>query len=376
MSDALADPRPPAARRRAVRRRALQDPDRPPRRARRHRPALMGTSHRQAPVRNIVGRVREGLAELFRCPRATRSSSATAAPRRSGTSRRFGLIREKSQHLSFGEFSSKFATAAAAGAVARRAVGHQQRARLAARPGRRGRRRRLRLGAQRDLHRRDGAGRRPAGLADDALVLIDATSGAGGLPVDLTEVDVYYFAPAEVLRLRRRPLGRDPLAARAGAGRADRRDRPLRPGVLRPADRDRQLGQEPDLQHPLGGDAVPDGRAAGLDERPGRPQGHGRADHRLLRRALRLGRADVVHRRRTSPTRRTARWSSAPSTSTTPSTPPRSPVLRANGIVDTEPYRKLGRNQLRIAMYPADRPRRRRGAHRLHRLRRRAARRR
>ena len=161
---------------------------------------------------------------------------------------------------------------------------------------------------------------------------------------------------------------------RARARRRDRRDRPLGPGVLRPADRDRQLAQEPDLQHPVGRHAVPDGRAAGLDERPGRPR---------------------------------RRWSSAP--------PPRSDALygwaektsyttpyvadpdhrslvigtidfddaidaaavaatlRANGIVDTEPYRKLGRNQLRIAMYPADRPGRRRGAHRLHRLRRRTA---
>ena len=52
--------------------------------------SLMGTSHRQAPVNNLVGRVREGLATLFACPTATRWSSATAAPRRSGTSRRSG----------------------------------------------------------------------------------------------------------------------------------------------------------------------------------------------------------------------------------------------------------------------------------------------
>ena len=82
---------------------------------------------------------------------------------------------------------------------------------------------------------------------------------------------------------------------RARAGRGDRRVRPAHPGVLRPAHRDRQLAQEPDLQHPVGRHAVPDGRAAGLDERPGRPGRHGRAHHRVVRRALRLGREDAVH---------------------------------------------------------------------------------
>ena len=78
---------------------------------------------------------------------------------------------------------------------------------------------------------------------------------------------------------------------------------------------------------------------------------------RLLGPPLRLGRGERVRDARSSPTRPSARWSSARSTSTTRSTPPRSPsALRANGIVDVEPYRKLGRNQLRIGMFPAVEP--------------------
>ena len=136
---------------------------------------------------------------------------------------------------------------------------------------------------------------RPAGLADD-----DAGAGRRHLrrrrPAGRPDRGRrLLLRAAEVLRLRRRPVDRDHVAARARPGRGDRRHRPLRPAVLRPADRDRQLGQEPDLQHPVGRHAVPDGRAAGLDERPGRPDGHGRADHRVVRRALRLGREDAVH---------------------------------------------------------------------------------
>ena len=107
--------------------------------------------------------------------------------------------------------------------------------------------------------------------------------------------------------------------------------RPLDPGVLRPADRDRQLGQEPDLQHPVGGHAVPDGRAAGLDERPGRARGDGRARRPPPPRRSTGGPSGRRTPRRTSPTPPTGRWSSAPSTSTrrsppTPSPPPCAPT--------------------------------------------------
>ena len=165
---------------------------------------------------------------------------------------------------------------------------------------------------------------RPDGADDGALVLIDATSGAGGLPVDLTESDVYYFAP-------QKSFASDgglwvALFSPAALERAERiaasgRHIPAFFDLPTAIDNSRQ---EPDLQHPLGRDAVPDGRAAGLDERRGRPQGHGRADHPVLGARSTAGPSGRRTRSPTSPTPRTARWSSAPSTSTTPSTPPRS----------------------------------------------------
>ena len=210
---------------------------------------------------------------------------------------------------------------------------------------------------------------RPAGADEGALVLIDATSGAGGLPVDLAETDVYYFAP-------QKSFASDgglwlALMSPAALERAarDRGVRPAHPGVLRPADRDRQLPQEPDLQHPVDRHAVPDGRAARLDERPGRPQGHGRAHHRSPRttlygwaerdvvrdpyvadpahRSLVIGTIDFdeAHRRRRD--RRD---------------PARQRHRRHRALPQARPQPAADRD------VPGDRPRRRRGAHRLHRL--------
>ena len=83
--------------------------------------SLMGTSHRQAPVRDTVGRVREGLAELFSLPEGYEVVLGNGGATAFWDIATFGLIREKSQHLSFGEFSSKFAKAVDGGAVAGRA---------------------------------------------------------------------------------------------------------------------------------------------------------------------------------------------------------------------------------------------------------------
>ena len=83
--------------------------------------------------------------------------------------------------------------------------------------------------------------KRVAGADEGALVLVDATSGAGGLPVDIAETRRLLLRPAEVLRLRRRPVDRRLLPGRAGARRAHPASGPPHPGVLRPADGDRQL---------------------------------------------------------------------------------------------------------------------------------------
>ena len=211
--------------------------------------SLMGTSHRQAPVRNLVGRVRAGLGELFNLPDGYEVVLGNGGATAFWDIATFGLIREKSQHLSFGEFSSKFAKAAAAAPfLAEPSV-------IASEPGS--------LPAPQaeegvDVYAWAHNETSTAVMApvqrvadDDSLVLIDATSGAGGLPVDLTQVDAYYFAP-------QKSFASDgglwlALMSPAALERAEshRRRRPVDPGVLRPAHRDRQLAQEPDLQHPL-----------------------------------------------------------------------------------------------------------------------------
>ncbi|MCW2792520.1 MAG: phosphoserine aminotransferase, partial [Nocardioides sp.] len=158
--------------------------------------SLMGTSHRQAPVRGTVGRVREGLAALFSLPEGHEVVLGNGGATAFWDIATYGLIREKSQHLAFGEFSSKFAKAAAdAPWLADPSV-------IKADPGSR-----PVAVAEEGVDAYAWAQNetstavmapvvRPAGTsADEALVLVDATSGAGGLPVDLTEVDAYYFAP-------------------------------------------------------------------------------------------------------------------------------------------------------------------------------------
>ena len=120
--------------------------------------SLMGTSHRQAPVRGLVGRVQEGLATFFDLPEGYEVVLGNGGATAFWDVATYGLIREKSQHLTFGEFSSKFAAAAAAApwlddpSVVKSDPG--TRPDPVAEDGRR----RLRLGAQRDLDRGDGAG--------------------------------------------------------------------------------------------------------------------------------------------------------------------------------------------------------------------------
>jgi phosphoserine aminotransferase len=157
--------------------------------------SLLGTSHRQAPVRDTVGRVREGLAALFSLPEGYEVVLGNGGATAFWDVATYGLIREKSQHLSFGEFSSKFAKAAqeapwlAEPSVIKSDPG--SRPEPAAEEG---------VDAYAWAHNETSTAvmapvRRPEGAADDAVVLIDATSGAGGLPVDVNEVDAYYFAP-------------------------------------------------------------------------------------------------------------------------------------------------------------------------------------
>jgi phosphoserine aminotransferase len=157
--------------------------------------ALLGTSHRQPPVRNLVGRLRAGLGELFTLPGGYEVVLGLGGSTAFWDAAAFNLVRERSQHLVFGEFGGKFAaTATGAPFLAEPSVirsepgSHPEWSPL---PG---------VDVYATPHNETSTGvakpvRRPVGADSDALHLVDATSGAGGLPVDVAEADVYYFAP-------------------------------------------------------------------------------------------------------------------------------------------------------------------------------------
>ena len=157
--------------------------------------AVMGTSHRQKPVKALVGRVRAGLAELFGAPDGYEIALGNGGTTAFWDAAALSLVRDRALHLSFGEFSRKFAD------VTRNAPFLGDPIVLQAEPG----------DAPQPIgdpavdaiawaHNETSTGVmvpvvRPANAGDDALVLIDATSGAGGLPLDAAQADAYYFAP-------------------------------------------------------------------------------------------------------------------------------------------------------------------------------------
>ncbi|MGH3525587.1 MAG: aminotransferase class V-fold PLP-dependent enzyme, partial [Mycobacterium sp.] len=156
--------------------------------------ALFGTSHRQAPVKDLVGRVRSGLRDFFSVPDGYEVVLGNGGATAFWDAAAFGLIDKRSLHLSYGEFSSKFAAAVTKNPFIGEPIVVKSDPGSAPEP-------------QSDpsvdviawAHNETSTGvavpvQRPAG-SGDALVLIDATSGAGGLPVDITETDAYYFAP-------------------------------------------------------------------------------------------------------------------------------------------------------------------------------------
>jgi phosphoserine aminotransferase len=160
----------------------------------------MGTSHRQSPVRSLVGEIRAGLCELFAAPDGYEVAIGNGGTTAFWDAAAFGLVRERALHLSYGEFTSKFAAVTSGAPFLAEPVLVEADAGDAPDPAGIGERARE---AGADVigwaHNETSTGvmvpvLRPAG-AEDALVLIDATSGAGGLPVELASADAYYFAP-------------------------------------------------------------------------------------------------------------------------------------------------------------------------------------
>ncbi|MDR6862766.1 phosphoserine transaminase [Phycicoccus sp. 3266] len=314
---------------------------------------LLGTSHRQAPVRNLVGAVREGLGELFSLPEGYEIILGNGGSTAFWDIAAFGLVRERAQHLSFGEFSSKFAS------VTQKAPFLGESTVIKADPGT--------LAAPRaeegvDVyawpHNETSTGvmapvRRVEGADEGALVLIDATSGAGGLPVDVAEADVYYFGPQKC------------FASDGGLWLAA-----FSPAALARVEEIEATGRwVPDFfSLPT---AVSNSR---LNQTYNTPALSTLA---LLRAQVdwlnEQGGLDWAVARTADSSGRLYEWAERTSYTTPYVADPaaRSQVvatidfsddvdaaavaktLRANGVVDVEPYRKLGRNQLRVATFPA-----------------------
>jgi phosphoserine aminotransferase len=314
-------------------------------------PGYLGTSHRQQPVRSVVARIRAGLAELFDLPAGYEVALGNGGATLFWDLATFSLIRRRSQHLVFGEFSAKFAAAAAAAphldppqTISSPPGSHPQ-----ARPD-------PAVDLYALTHNETSTGvampvRRPAGAG--GLVCVDATSGAGGLPVDPRELDVYYFAPQKALAgdgglwvALLSPAAVARVGEIAAAGRwvpatldlaaalaLSRADQTLNTPALATLF---LLAHQVDWLNAQGGLAWATKRC---DESAGIVYGWAEASRYATPFV-----ADPAMRSHTVATIDLDDSVDAAAISRT---------LRANGIVDTEPYRKLGRNQLRIGMYPA-----------------------
>ena len=314
---------------------------------------VLGTSHRQAPVRSLVRRVRAGLAELFALPEGYEVVLGNGGATAFWDIAAFGLIRERCQHLSFGEFSAKFAKVTAGApflgepTVIRSEPGTCPQPRAEAG-----------VDAYAWPHNETSTGvmapvRRPAGVDDGALVLIDATSGAGGLPVDIGQADVYYFAPQKCFAADgglwvaiMSPAALARVEQIAGSGRWVPPFYDL-PSAIDNSRKEQTYNTPSVATLALFADQVEwlTGNG-GLDWAVARTQD---SSGRLYTWAEKSGYAtpfvaDPADRSLVVGTIDLAEPVDAAAVAAT---------LRANGIVDTEPYRKLGRNQLRIGMFPA-----------------------
>jgi phosphoserine aminotransferase len=314
---------------------------------------VLGTSHRQAPVRNLVGEVRNGLADLFNLPEGYEIILGNGGSTAFWDIAAFGLVRQRAQHLAFGEFSAKF------GSVTQKAPFLGESTIIKGEPGTL-----PTPSAQAGVdvyawaHNETSTGvmapvTRVRGADDGALILIDATSGAGGLPLDVAESDVYYFGPQKC------------FAADGGLWLAA-----FSPAALARVDEIAATNRwVPDFfSLPT---AISNSR---LNQTYNTP-----AVSTLALLASQIGwindqgGLDWAVKRTTDSSSRLYSWAEATAYTSPFVADPAArslvvgtidftdavdaaavaKVLRANGVVDVEPYRKLGRNQLRVGMFPA-----------------------
>ena len=314
--------------------------------------SILGTSHRQKPVKNVVKRVREGLTSLFNLPEGYEVVLGNGGSTAFWDIATFGLIEDRSQHLVFGEFSSKFASAAKEApflgepTVIKTEPGSHPVS--VAEAG---------IDVYALTHNETSTGVampiiRPTGT-DGAIVLVDATSAAGGLMVEAKEFDTYYFAPQKS------------FASDGGLWIAI-----MSPAAIARAEKIKASGRWVPAFFDLG-IAIENSR---LDQTYNTP-----ALVTLMLLAEQIewmnanGGLSFAAGRSTQSSDILYSWAEKTSYTTPFVTDPamRSKVvgtinfddaidatkiaaaLRANGIVDTEPYRKLGKNQLRVGMFPA-----------------------
>ncbi|MEV7213858.1 phosphoserine transaminase [Kitasatospora cineracea] len=315
--------------------------------------SLLGTSHRQAPVKNLVKRVRQGVAELFSLPEGYEVVLGNGGSTAFWDIAAFGLVREKSQHLDFGEFSSKFASSVKAApwlaepTVIKTAPGTHPLP--VAEAG---------VDVYGLTHNETSTGvampiRRPEGADAGSLVLVDATSGAGGLPVDIRETDVYYFAPQKSFASEGglwlavfSPAALERAAEIAGSGRYIPPFFDL-PTAIDNSSKDQTYNTPAISTLFLLADQLEwlNGQG-GLDWAVARTAESSSILYSWAEKSS-FAQPFVAKPEERSQVVGTIDFDDAVDAAAV------AKALRANGIVDTEPYRKLGRNQLRIAMFPA-----------------------
>jgi phosphoserine aminotransferase len=315
--------------------------------------AVMGTSHRQQPVKAIVGRVRAGLRELFSLPDGYEVVLGNGGSTAFWDIATFGLVKDRALHLTYGEFSAKFAESTKGAPFLSDPVVIKAEPGSAPEPT---------SDPSCDVvawaHNETSTGVavpvvRPTSASADQLVLIDATSGAGGLPVDIRNADAYYFAPQKG------------FAADGGLWVAL-----MSPAALRRAAEiaasDRWIPPFLSL-------------ATAMDNSLKDQTYNTPALSTLILMAeqidwmLGLGGLDACVARTRESSSTLYSWAEKAEFATPFVSDPAlrsqvvgtidftdavdaaavAKVLRANGVVDTEPYRKLGRNQLRVGMFPA-----------------------